>query len=675
MLLATLLGLVVRWELYQRFHTEYATSVDWVDGGLEAVTAVSAADAARTESYVRLTRQGRWGRIIKAEVLNALGNPAVLRRTLTAEKIPIYVEGIGGAQPYGEKLPETSSVDFVLNGNDVAEATSRDRNGQVNWRVIYDRVGSTGSIARARFANLRDFEASPTQRASHMEFERDNKGRDKRIRFFDSSGKPATNGEGVYGYSIERDKLGRLAKVMNLGANGAPIANRVEVFGFTVTWNGNTSRFQALNGEGQPTQWKNLSAVVTEYDSAGNSIRITNQGSDNQPFREASAEWSVQELKRNEHGQLIQRTLFKADASGTLKQIRQTNVSYDEFGHPADLSVVGDNPWRSAMTYDQKGNVTEEKNLNAAGQPVLGEKGYAITRSSYVSSAQGLRIEQTYFDVAGNKTYCTAGYHRVINEYDVTGMLKRQTLDEHDPSQYKYYRYVTEPEYDSQGRSRKNISRFEDAQGQLATKAGLAYTAEEVDYDEKGRMTSSWKFGADNATFGGPIVYLEYFWETNGKLGKRVRQVCDVNRQPLSIVSNGTAAQKVEKFDFNEQYQDILETGFDEKVTGFATREAKFSNGKLLDVEFRLANGTQLSSVSVFISEVVPPPEQPKSAELKGGDQLVSVNGHPVKNAYDFVYSGFSGGYVEVVRNGQKIKIDGFNAGSLGVVLEDRGPK
>jgi hypothetical protein len=254
-------------------------------------------------------------------------------------------------------------------------------------------------------------------------------------------------------------------------------------------------------------------------------------------------------------------------------------------------------------------------------------------------------------------------------------MLKRQTLDEHDPAQYKYYRYVTEPEYDSQGRSRKNISRFEDAQGQLATNAGLAYTAEEVDYDEKGRMTSSWKLGADTATFGGPIVYLEYTWETNGKLGKRVRQVFDANRQPLSIVSSGTAARKEEKFDFNEQYQDILETGFDEKVTGFASREAKFSNGKLLDVVYTLANGTKLNSVSVFISEVMPPPEQPKSVELKAGDQLISVNGRTVKNAYDFVFAGFPGGYVEVIRNGERIKIDGFKAGSLGVILEDRGPR
>lgn len=672
LVVAALLALLVRWELYQRIHLEYATQVDWKNGSLEPLTSISSSAASHSESYLRLTRRGRWGPIVKAEVLNSRGNPAVLRRTFNAERIPIYVEGITGAQPFSEKLPETSSVDFVLDDAGVVEATSRDRNGQVNWRVIYDHTASAGPLVRARFVNLRDFEASNTARASHLEFERDPRGFDSKITFFDAAGKPATNGEGVYGYKLDRDDKGRIIKVVNLDPNGAPAANRIGITAFTLSW-GPIVKFEPKDAQGQPTLWNNVSAVVTELDGNGNAIRITNVGSDGKPVSNAANEWSVQQIKRDDQGEVSQRAFLKADANGALKQITQTDVTYDGFGHPAEIKFAGAKSWRSAMQYDQNGNVIEEKSLNSDGQPIVGEAGYAITRANYQSTAQGLRVEQTYFDPAGNKTYSKAGYHRLINEYDVTGLLKRQTLDEHDPAQYKYYRYTVEPQYDAEGRSRKNTARFEDAQGQLAVNAGLAYTSEETNYDEKGRLTSSWKFGADQSTFGGPIVLMQIEWETNGKMKSRVRQVCDANRQPLSMVSNGTAAKNEEDFDFDEQRQSIKETGFDPKVVGFSSREARFSNGILQDVTFTLADGAKVNSVAVFISDVLPPPNQPKSAELKAGDQLVSVNGKPVTSAYGYVYSGtFPGGYLEVLRGGQKIRIDGFNAGSLGVLLEDR---
>lgn len=666
-------ALLARWEFFVRPHWEYASQVEWTNGVLEPLKKISLDNASHSESYLRMTRRGRYGPIIKVEVLNPRGNPAVLRRTFNTERIPIYIEGISGAQPFSEKLAESSTVDFAFDGNDVQEATSRDRNGQVNWRIIYDRVGSTGSIARARFVNLRGFEASNQQGASYMEMERDAKGRDVKINFFDAAGKPAANGEGVYGYKLARDDQGRIVSVVNLGANDEPAANRLDIVEFSLNWDRGV-RFEVRDAQGLPIVWKGVSSVVTELDRAGNSVRVANLGSDEKPVRDPKNEWSVLEIKRNENGEPTQRTFFKADPNGVLKQISETDISYDEYGHPADIKFVGTSSWRSAMRYDTAGNVVEEKFLNANGEPIVGDRGYAITRTTYTTSPQGLRIEQTYFDTAGNKTYCKAGYHRFINEYDVTGMLKRQTLDEHDPKHYTYYRYVTEPEYDSQGRGRRNVSRFEDAQGQLASNSDLAYTSEEDFYDEKGRLTTLWRLGADVSTFGGPVMRVDTEWETNGKMKRRVLQVCDANRQPLTTIANGSAARKEEDFDFNEQRERIYETGFDEKLVGFTTREAKFSGGNLQSVTFKRLNGSQLDAVAVIITDVSPPAEQPKSAELKVGDQLVSANGRPVTSAYAYVFGGsFPGGYLEVLRQGHRNRIDGFNPGSLGVQLEDRG--
>jgi serine/threonine protein kinase len=666
------LTLLTRWELYQRPHLEYATHVDWVNGFLEPTEKVSFSTASRSATYLQLTRRGRFGPITKVEVLNARGNPAVLRRIFIDELIPVYIEGLAGAQPYGEKLPESSTVDFVVDDYTALEATSRDRNGQVIWRIIYDRAGSNDQISRARFVNLRGFDSSSHKGASHLEFERDKKGRDVKISFFDAGGKPAPNGEGVYSYKLERDDAGRIVHLENLGSDGQPVANRAGLIAFNTSW-GKESRFELRDAKGQPVIWKGVAAIVTAYDDAGNPTRISNIASDGQPARDTTLEWSVEELKRNEHGELIERNFLRADPNGSLQPVSHLNVAYDGFGHPADIKFSGTKSWRSALIYDVKGNVMEEKYLDPKGEPVLGDKGYASTRSTYTTDQKGIRIEQTYFDAAGNKTYNTSGFHRLITEFDVTGMMKRLTEDEHDPARFKYYRFTTEPEYDAQGHNRHSISRYEDAQGQLATNAGLAYTSSEEIYDENGHLTTEWKFDTDLKAFGGPTLRVDTEWQTNGKKKRVIRQVCDANRQPLALISNGNAARYEEDFDFVEQRERIYETGFDEKLVGFSTREAKFSAGSLQTVTHTRGDGTVLGSVSVFITQVLPPEDQPKSAELKAGDELVAANGKSVTSAYGWVYAGtFPGGWIEVSRNGHRSRIEGFKPGILGIVLEDR---
>jgi hypothetical protein len=378
-------------------------------------------------------------------------------------------------------------------------------------------------------------------------------------------------------------------------------------------------------------------------------------------------------MKRNEHGELIQSTVYKADANGSLQQIAQTNTVYNEFGYPIDMRGVGAEVWRKAMQFDNHGNLTEEKYLDSNGVPIVGERGYAIKRQSYTSDKQGLRVEATYFDPGGNKTYCTAGYHRLITEFDVTGLLRRQALAEHDPARYKYYQYVSEPEYDAQGHLRRSLARYEDAQGNLAMNSDLAVVAAEAIYDENGRIIEEWRTARDpKAVFGGPLFHIVAEWNSNGTPSRRLRQVCDATRQPLPLVSGGSFASAEETFDWNGQRQRIFETGFDEKLVGFSTRETKFFGGTLQSVTHRRGDLSIVPNVRVVIVEIVPLKEQPKAAELKVGDQLVSANGKPVTSAYGFELVEFPGGWIEVIRGGQRIRIDGFVAGELGASLEDR---
>jgi predicted Ser/Thr protein kinase len=676
-LLLLLAGLarLAQWELYQRPHLEYAANVHWVNGVLEPVEGITEDAASRRAYYLRLTRRGRYGPIHKVEVLNARGYPAELRRIFSAEMIPLYTEGLTGVQPYEKRLPESTTVEFLFDdSNNVQEATGRNRNGQVNWRILYDRQvasGSSGHSVGARLVNLTGFEFN---KASHVVLERDAKGRDVKVNFFNAAGWPAANGEEVYGYKLEYDDAGRLSQLVNLGSDGHPTANSAGFTALAYSW-GKEFRAEVRDAKGQPALWNGIAAFVTELDTAGNATRLTTLGADGKPLRDAKDFWSVQEIKRNEHGEAIEHTYFKADAEGALKQINQTNISYDDFGHPTERRIkIGETVSRIAWQRDANGNIIEEKFLDANGVPVMKEEGYAIKRRSYTSGAQGLRIEETYFDAVGGKTYSKDGFHRQIFEYDPAGPLRRLVMDEHDPAKYKYYRYLGEYEYTSQWQLRRQITRFEDAQGQLVAGVADAPMTEEV-FDEQGRQTTEWKIGLDPKAIGGPALRTDTEWQPNGKMKRQVVQVCDENRQPLPLVTGGNFARKEAEYDADGQWQRIYDTGFDEKLAGFSRREAKFSGGALQSVVHTRSDGAVLDSVRVIITGVVPSAEQPKSAELKAGDQLVAVNGKPVTSAYAWAFSGnFPGGWVEVLREGRRIRIDGFGPGKLGVYLEDRGP-
>jgi hypothetical protein len=673
-LFVTALALVARWDLYQRPYVGYAKRLDWVKGGLESVETINEQTASRSPAYVRLTRRGRLGPIAKLEILNARGYPAVLRSIGLTDFFPIYAENLLGSQPNEERIPETTTLELSFDGSTVREAISRDRNNQVNWRIIYDAVASSGSNVRARFANARGFASSNTNAAAQMEFEVDERGRYSKIRFFNANSKEAPNGEGVYGYKLDRDELGRVVRVTNLGPDGKPAANRVGQFGIATTW-GDETQHTFIDANGQPAPWNGIAAVKVEYDSDRNTRRISNLGSDGQVVRDEKAKWSVQEIKRNERGEATQLTYFKADANGALNQLSQTNIAYDEFGYTNELNIAGASPWRSALRHDEKGNVVEEKTLDSNGQALVNERGYAIKRQNYTPTAEGLRVEETYFDPAGNKAYCKAGYHRLVTEFDNNGLIDRQSLVEHDPAQYGYYQYVSEPEYDTEGRLRRAVSRWEDAQGNLALNAGLMVVESEALYDENGRVISDWRTAADPVVpFGGPILRIDTEWNANGKRVRRVRQVLDSNRNPISVAAGGNYAYSEENLDWNGQHVRIFEKGFDESIVGYNTLEAKFLGGQIQTVIHRRSDLTIVPTVQVIITQVSPSADQPKLAELKVGDQLVAANGIPVTSSYGWALSDFKGGWLEVIRNGQRIRIDGFVEGFLDFSLQDRAP-
>ena len=565
------------WEFYQRAHIEFAGAVDFRNGGLDSALSITEADAAHHPFSLRLTRRGRIGPVTLVEVLNPRGRPALLRRLQLGEAIPIYIEGITGVQPNAEKAAESSSVEFTYDGGRAREATARDRNGGVLWRMLYDR-GPTDNTARAHFVNVSGFDAAHASGATNMEFERDSAGRDLKVAFFNGAGQPTPNGEGVYGYKIERDNAGRLSRIMNLDAQGKPVANRAGIVASAVARDnsGRIIRVDTQNGDGKPATVNGVATTAIEYDGAGNLSRVSLLDSDGKPARNYK-DWVVQEIGSNDFGEVVTRKYFRL---GTDDKITagpaEWSAAYDGNGYPIEVKFAGSQNFRYGLQFDDKGNLTEEKSLDNSGRPVANDKGYAIKKLSYKFGPEGMFWDERYFDAAGAKTYNTAGYHRLTNQFSATGVLQRQTTEELDQSRFHYQRDVSEPEYDPQGRMRRNLFRRENEKGELALNAGLPYAQREENYDENGRVFLIWELGCP-ASAGAPAFSTDIEYHKTGAQTRRVRQACDMNRKPLARTSTGVAAHIEEEFDQLERRERIYETGFDEKTVGFATREAKYS--------------------------------------------------------------------------------------------------
>jgi hypothetical protein len=242
-------------------------------------------------------------------------------------------------------------------------------------------------------------------------------------------------------------------------------------------------------------------------------------------------------------------------------------------------------------------------------------------------------------------------------------------MEELDATRFQYHRIVSEPEYDAQGRERRYVIRYENEQGQLALDAGLKYAQLEERYDENGRSFLTWEIGCA-ASAGAPAFSTDLEWHKTGARKRRVRQACDANRKPLALTTTGVASRSEEEFDQLDRRERIYQSGFNEKTVGFSSREAKFSEGTFQSVTHKRSDGSVVESIGVFIVEVTA--QQAKAVELKPGDQLLEANGVPVRSAYDWAFANFPGGWLEVLRDGKKLRIEGFEAGSLGVTLEDR---
>lgn len=668
-----------RWEFYERPHTEWSQTMDFVHGGAQPVGRLSAAQTSKLGVSYRFTRRGRNGPITRVEVQNPRSHPAAVRRIFGSNALANWFEGRMGAQENMGR--ETTRYDFRYSGDDLLETTGLDRNGHVTWRLLWDRAPTQHGgrqIARARFVDLRGFDFASVQGASHAEFSREAAGYDLTVRFFSGSGRPAANSEGVFGYRAERDAAGRITQLTNLDEKDEAMKNRIGIIAMGFTWNAQDqmAHYEYRDVTGRITPWNGVAFVTMEYDAPGNLTGVRRFDSENKPVNGGDG-WALAEYKRNAQGEATEIVSQKLTAEGGLSPVSHTVIEYDPLGYPADVKMTGAQSWRIQYLNDALGNALEERLLDVEGHPVTGFEGWSIRRFKYseITDPPGLRDEETYFDAQGGKTYSTfGGYHRTAREYDISGHPRREIHEDYEPARSAFFRFVKQWEFDAQGRGRKLISRQEDKEGQLVPNPNGS--GAEVEFDANGQVTCIWQIGCSEETMGAPVWRYATEWRGPGVRKREVQQACDADRKPLPSISNGSPAHSEKEFSESNKLERIYETGFDEKLVGFTIREAKFTGGDFQSVTHKRSDGTGVEAVRVMVKEIFA--NAPSvAAELRAGDQLMSVNGNPVRTALEWPPArNFPGGWIEVLRDGHRSRIDGFKAGlgALGMKLEDRAP-
>ena len=662
------------WFLYTRPRTEYAAALKIVHGRTEPDTPLTAAEAGRREVSFRVTRKGWRGPVTRVEAVNPRAHPAAVREVLNYDAMRNWLEGLMGLQKLENRGRETTAIEFIETGGGGVEWIAYDRNQNINWRMLFehDRAEGEAQLVRARVVDLRGYDIG--QWPSRVEFRRDARGRDLSARFFNSTGQPATNEEGVYGYTLEWGADDRISRLINLGRDGNTAPNNAGIAGYVFTYNsrGQVAQTSYLGVDGKPTLYNGVAAMTAEYDAAGNPQHFRYLDPGGRPVNSSNGLSGV-DYVRNAQGQTGEMIWLRLKQEGKLEAESKMAIEYDANGYASDVRSGGSESRRQQFAHDHVGNVTEERHVDLEGKPVLGANGWSIRRKSFTRTKDpaGWREEETYFGINGEKTYHKSGHHRTIIEFDEVGRIRLFVNEDLDRRQYNYYRYISISEYEG-GKTRRTLTRFEDSNGQLTADANVACHLIETLFDSQGREAREWRRGCKIEVMGSPVVRADMTWYESGTRKTLVRDNLDENEKPVPYISTGTAAHFESEFDESGRSKHISERGFDEKVVGFSTREAIFAEGAVQSVTHKRSDGSVVGSVNVYIKNVNP--EQPKAAELRAGDQLVASNGKPVTSAYAWVSVSFPGGSIEVLREGRRIRIEGFTPGKLGITLEDRAP-
>ena len=402
-------------------------------------------------------------------ILRVTGNPTEIREydelhRVTAE-INVDENGdmINGSEGYAKRTYSYDQMGNVtrrfqtdVDGNAVLDESGRagfertyDRHGQIVkevWLgadekpVVADyamKACAYNHEQKLVFEAYYDAAGAPMLRTDRLYAERkmsyDRNGNKTSERYYGLDGKPIIASYGYAGYIREYDGKNQLIKESYINVDDSPIAVAAGYCAFAREYdnNGNTSAEYYLDEKGDRVKCdKGYAYVGKEYDDNG---RVVHEW-----YEDAQGNGSILSdgyagftCKYDDSGNMIEKRYLDEEGKEIPGSLGYGKVSwvYDNNNRLVRESYFnGENRFTLKYgyaefihSYDQKGNLIEERFLDADGKPVNTLWGYAYVRHLY--DEMGNKKEDVFYDTEGNLAVIGAGYSKCQYIYTNGGEL------------------------------------------------------------------------------------------------------------------------------------------------------------------------------------------------------------------------------------------------------------
>jgi len=378
-------------------------------------------------------------------------------------------------------------------------------NGQIDYKIVYDQYGKLlfkldyDQLKTASFQyndefgtampvgfNTTDFHRgykagqSGGTMSRYLLYYNDDTGLLEKMLYASGDGNvPVGDNDNIYGQAFEYDEKGRIVTVRYLGADGQPRNNHfgLGIRKFTYDDNDDWATVAYYSADGTPSHdGNNCSYVNLQYDKWGNRIAETYTTVDGKPSLRKDVGVFGYKYEYNDDG------------------LRVKTTAVDGEGKP----MVSKNRWTTEMLeYNADGYVTAYRFYGLDGEPVsYVDDGEAVSIYAFKLDDKGRELERAFYAPNGDLIELSAGYARVVLDYDSLGNVSRVDFYNRHGSLARYNGYNTSSTivYDDFGR--EVARRYYDDKGNL-TDCGDGTCGYDIVYDKQGNVKTYTCIGPD----------------------------------------------------------------------------------------------------------------------------------------------------------------------------------
>ncbi len=447
-------GAVAYWDAYFRDYVTYARGIDKRWGVFAPRGILSADEVQRRNSSFRYHQRGRFGPIVKVDVVNGAGScPQTSYLTL-------YIGGDLSNRNFTSRRP--CSWEFEVDANGHARV---EQGFDFMGRPVYSFRYSDQGANTAEYYTAEGLAASGAHSgASRIIFERIPSGPDAGLensrRFIDAYGRPKPNHERAYGQQMEYDEHRNQRRITYVDRDGKPTPNADGITIAEAEYNehGDAISWRILDAAGRPTRSRyGYSKRVIEYDAVGNETSYKYYDENDKPF---TLEDGYFEIRRSfdKHGNIELISYY--DTAGRLTRIKSGEAQFRQ-------------------KYDKRGWVEEVSFLDEDGKPVRTTGGMAGFRNEY--DAESNIVSRTYFNTKGG-----VWLKRVVTFVD--GLPRREVYKDESGRPFPLPRGYSGLEMSYRnGLETERV--FLDGEGH-AIKSVHKYAKQKIEYDERGNAVA-----------------------------------------------------------------------------------------------------------------------------------------------------------------------------------------